>query len=83
MGNAFTSSNIKEIFFNRFEALFNEFNQIVHSKGVIKDENGINQFKNDIFFIKKVMTILDLIECDKFNLILEKCIMDVKPNKNI
>ena len=83
LGNAFTSSNIKEIFFNRFEVLFNEFNQIVHSKGVIKDENSLNQFNNDIIFIKKVMTILDLIEFDKFNLILEKCIMDVKPNKNI
>ena len=74
LGNAFTSKNIQDMFYNRFEALFTEFNQLVKEKGEIKNEKGFNQFKNDIFFIKKVISLFDLVECDKFNKILDNCI---------
>ena len=79
--NAFTSENIKEIFNNKFEIFFNNFAQIVISKGVIKTEESFDQFKNDIIFIKKIISIMDLVEYKKFNEILDKCIKEVKEIK--
>ena len=78
LGNAFTSKNITEIFNNRFEILFNDFNQLVISKGKIKKEDGFIQFKNDILFIKKIISIMDLVEYSGFNEILDKRLKESK-----
>ena len=83
IGNAFTSENIKTMFENRFEILFNEFNHISEEKGIIENVNGFNQFKNDINFIKKIINILDLIEYNKFYGILDLIINKVNPDNNI
>ena len=76
LGNAFTSEKIKEIFNHSFEILFNDFNKIIVEKGGIKNENGYMQFISDIIFIKKIITIMDLIDYNSFSEILNKCIRD-------
>ena len=76
LGNAFTSEKIKEIFNQRFKILFNDLNQIIIEKGGIKNEIGYMQFINDIIFIKKIITNMDLIDYNSFNEILDKCIRD-------
>ena len=83
IGNAFTSENIKKMFDNKFEILFNELNHIIEEKGIIENVNGFNQFKNDINFIKKIINILDLIEYNKFYGILDLIINKVNPDNNI
>ena len=74
--NAFTSEKIKEIFNQKFEILFNNLNKIIIAKGGIKNENGYMQFISDIIFIKKIITIMDLVDYNSFNETLDKCIRD-------
>ena len=74
LGNAFTSVNIKDIFYNKFEMLFNEFNEIINDKGGIKNLKEFNQFKNDILFIKKIINIMDSLDCNKYQEILNNYI---------
>ena len=81
LGNAFTSENIKDIFNNRFEIFFNNFLKIIISKGAIENDKRFNQFKNDIIFIKKIISLMDLVEYKKYNKILDKCIKEVKKVK--
>ena len=81
LGNAFTSENIKDIFNNRFEIFFNNFLKIIISKGAIENDKRFNQFKNDIIFIKKIISLMDLVEYKKYNEILDKCIKEVKKVK--
>ena len=76
LGNTFNSEKIKEIFNQRFEILFNDFNKIIKEKGGIKNESGYMQFISDIIFIKKIITIMDLVDYNSFNEILDKCIRD-------
>ena len=71
LGNAFTSENIKDIFNNRFEIFFNNFLKIIISKGAIENDKRFNQFKNDIIFIKKIISLMDLVEYKKYNEILD------------
>ena len=83
LGNTFTSSNIKEIFNDALEYLFNELSQIILEKGLINNEKSFNQFKNDIYFIKKVISLLDMVEIDKFNEILDKFVSNIYKEKSI
>jgi hypothetical protein len=83
LGNTFTSLNIKETFNNALDYLFNELNQIIMEKGLISNEKSFNQFKNDIYFIKKVISLLDMVEIDKFNEILDKFVTIVYKDKSI
>ena len=71
LGNAFTSENIKELFNNRFEILFSEFNTITIDRGDLKNKKGFSQFKNDILFIKKTISMLDMIDYNKYNSLLD------------
>ena len=82
LGNAFTSINIKEMFNNALEYLFNELNQIIMKKDLISNEKSFNQFKNDIYFIKKVISLLDMVEIDKFNEFLDKFMTIVYKEKS-
>ena len=83
LGNAFTSLNIKEMYNNAFEYLLNNLNQIIMEKGLINNVKSYNQFKNDIYFIKKVISLLDMVEIDKFNEILDKFMTIVYKEKSI
>ena len=83
LGNAFTSINIKQMFNNALEYLFNDLNQIIMEKGLINNGKSYNQFKNDIYFIKKVISLLDMVEIDKFNEILDKFMKIVYKEKSI
>ena len=83
LGNAFTSINIKEMFNNALEYLFNDLNQIIMEKGLINNGKSYNQFKNDIYFIKKVISLFDMVEIDKFNEILDKFEKIVYKEKSI
>ena len=79
LGNALTSENIKEMYNNKLETLLNDINQIIMTKGIINEEKKIKQFKNDIFFIKKIISLLSLEEASNFNAILDNCINSVIP----
>lgn len=83
LGNAFTSLNIKEMYNNALEYLLNNLNQIIMEKGLINNVKSYNQFKNDIYFIKKVISLLDMVEIDKFNEILDKFMTIVYKEKSI
>ena len=72
--NAFTCKNIKEIFNNRFQILFSEFDQIIIDKNGIRSKKGFSQFKKDILFIKKIISIMDMIDYNKFNSLLDNYI---------
>ena len=72
--NAFTSENIKEIFNNRFQILFSEFDQIIKDKNGIRNKKGFSQFKKDILFIKKIISIMDMIDYNKYNSLLDNYI---------
>jgi hypothetical protein len=72
--NAFTSENIKEIFNNRFQILFSEFDQIIKDKNGIRNKKGFSQFKKDILFIKKIISIMDIIDYNKYNSLLDNYI---------
>ena len=72
--NAFTSENVKEIFNNRFQILFSEFDQIIKDKNGIRNKKGFSQFKKDILFIKKIISIMDMIDYNKYNSLLDNYI---------
>ena len=83
LGNAFTSESIKQIFYNKFELLFNDMNTILLTKGIIKNDKTLSHFKNDIMLIKTILSLLDLGEINELNEMLDNYIKIVNPNQNI
>ena len=68
---------------NALEYLFNDLNQIIMEKGLINNVKNYNQLKNDIYFIKKVISLLDMVKINEFNEILDKFVTIVYKEKSI
>ena len=81
MGNAFLEEDIKRIFIQVFDNIFNQFKQSVINKGIIEKDDQLKQFRNEINYLKKVFKLFTIIDCTKYKEILDEISIKVNPNK--
>ena len=73
--------DIKKIFSQSFDNMFNQFKQNVINKGIIEKDDQLKQFRNEMNYIKKVFKLFSIIDCAKYKDIIDKLIIKVNPNK--
>jgi hypothetical protein len=81
IGNAFLEEDIKQIFSQTFDNMFNQFKQSVIHKGIIDKDDQLKQFRNEMNYIKKVFKLFSIIDCGKYKDIVDELIIKVNPNK--
>jgi hypothetical protein len=81
MGNAFLEEDIKKIFIQVFDNIFNQFKQSVINKGIIEKDDQLKQFRGEINYLKKVFKLFTIIDCAKYKEILDEISIKVNPNK--
>ena len=81
MNNCFTKNQINKIFKEAFTNLFNKMNEIIDNKGIIEIDEQLKQFRNELNYIKKVMKLFPLVDCDEFKDLIDKLIIKINPNK--
>ena len=81
MGNAFLEEDIKKIFIQVFDNIFNQFKQSVINKGIIEKDDQLKQFRGEINYLKKVFKLFTVIDCAKYKEILDEISIKVNPNK--
>ena len=81
IGNAFLDEDIKKIFSQTFDNMFNQFKQIVINKGIIDKDEQLKQFRNEMNYIKKVFKLFSTIDCGKYKDIVDELITKINPNK--
>jgi len=81
IGNAFMEEDIKKIFSQSFDNMFNQFKQNVINKGIIEKDDQLKQFRNEMNYIKKVFKLFSIIDCAKYKDIIDELIIKVNPNK--
>ena len=81
MGNAFLEEDIKKIFNQVFDNIFNQFKQSVINKGIIEKDDQLKQFRNEINYLKKIFKLFTIIDCAKYKEILDEISIKANPNK--
>ena len=81
IGNAFLEDDVKTIFTNAFDNMFNQFKESVIKKGIIEKDEQLKQFRNEMNYLKKVFKLFNNIDCTKFKDIVDELIIKVNPNK--
>ena len=81
IGNAFLEEDVKTIFTNAFDNMFNKFKESVVKKGIIEKDDQLKQFRNEMNYLKKVFKLFNNIDCTKFKDIVDELIIKVNPNK--
>ena len=81
IGNAFMEDDVKKIFSQSFDNMFNQFKQSVINKGIIEKDDQLKQFRGEMNYIKKVFKLFNNIDCAKYKDIVDELIIKVNPNK--
>ena len=81
LGNAFLEDDIKKIFSQAFDSMFNQFKEIVIKKGIIDKDEQLKQFRNEMNYLKKVFKLFCNIDSTKYKDIVDELIIKVNPNK--
>ena len=81
MINAFLEDDIKKIFSQAFENMFNHFKESVIKKGIIDKDDQLKQFRNEMNYLKKVFKLFSVIDSTKYKDIVDELIIKVNPNK--
>ena len=81
IGNSFLIQDIKKIFSQLFDNMFNQFKQIVLNKGIIEKDDQLKQFRNELNYIKKVFKFFSIVDCGKYKEIIDDLIIKANPNK--
>ena len=81
IGNAFSEDDIKKIFSQLFDNMFDHFKQSVINKGIIEKDEQLKQFRNEMNYLKKIFRLFSIIESAKYKEIIDDIIIKVNPNK--
>ena len=81
MNNCFNKNQINKIFKESFNNLFDKFEQNVNSKGIIEDDEQLKQIRNEFNYIKKVLKLFKMVDCEEFKNLIDKLIININPDK--
>ena len=81
MNNCFNKNQINKVFNEAFSYLFNNLNQSIENKGIIDFDQQLRQIRNEFNYIKKVLKLFPLINCDEYKDLIDKLIIKINPNK--
>ena len=81
IGNAFSEDDVKKIFSQSFDNMFNQFKQSVINKGIIEKDDQLKQIRNEMNYIKKIFKLFNIIDATKYKEIIDELIIKVNPNK--
>jgi hypothetical protein len=81
IGNAFLEEDIKTIFGNAFDDMFNQFKQCIINKGIIEKDDQLKQFRNEMNYLKKIFKLFSIIDCGKYKDIIDELSIKINPNK--
>ena len=81
IGNAFSEDDVKKIFSQSFDNMFNQFKQSVINKGIIEKDDQLKQFRNEMNYLKKIFKLFNSIDATKYKEIIDELIIKVNPNK--
>ena len=81
IGNAFLEEDIKKIFSQAFDNMFNQFRQCVINKGIIEKDDQLKQFRNEMNYLKKIFKFFSMVDCTKYKDIIDELSVKINPNK--
>ena len=79
--NSFSEKDINKIFSQTFDNMFNQLRQCVIDKGIIDKDDQLKQFRNELTYIKRVLKLFALVDCEKFKNIIDEISIKANPNK--
>jgi hypothetical protein len=81
MNNCFNKSQINKIFKEAFNNLFSKISQCIDNKGIIDADEQLKQIRNEFNYIKKVLKLFVMIDCEEFKDLIDQLIIKINPNK--
>ena len=78
--NGFSNEEVKNIFENNFNIVFDNMDKILNGKR-INDDNMVKQFRMEMNYIKKVLKMFELIDVKEFQNKIEKFSQMINPEK--
>jgi hypothetical protein len=81
MKYAFLKKDIVEIFIMEFNNIIDAMEQIVEQRPNIEDDNQLKQFRREMFYMKKVFEMFDLIDVKDYQERIENISLYVNPDK--
>jgi hypothetical protein len=78
--NGFSNEEVKNIFENNFNIVFDNMDKILNGKR-INDDNMVKQFRMEMNYIKKVLKMFELIDVNEFKDKIEKFSQMINPEK--
>ena len=81
MNNCFSKNAINKVFKEGFNNIFNKFNQSLDNKGIIELDEQLKQIRNEFNYIKKVLKLFPMVDCDEYKEIIDKLIIKINPDK--
>ena len=83
MKYAFLKKDIVEIFIMEFNNIIDAMEQIVEQRPNIEDDNQLKQFRREMFYMKKVFEMFDLIDVKDYQERIENISLYVNPDKTV
>jgi hypothetical protein len=81
MNNCFNENQINKIFKEAFNNLFSKISQSIDNKGIIDADEQLKQIRNEFNYIKKVLKLFVMIDCEEFKELIDQLIIKINPNK--
>ena len=81
MKYAFLKNDIVEIFVMEFNNIIDAMEQIVEQRPNIEEDNQLKQFRREMFYMKKVFEMFDLIDVKDYQERIENISLYVNPDK--
>ena len=78
--NGFSNEEVKNIFENNFNIVFDNMDKILNGKR-INDDNMLKQFRMEMNYIKKVLKMFEFIDVNDYKEKIEKYITNINPEK--
>ena len=83
MKYAFLKNDIVEIFVMEFNNIIDAMEQIVEQRPNIEEDNQLKQFRREMFYMKKVFEMFDLIDVKDYQERIENISLYVNPDKTV
>ena len=81
MNNCFNKNQINKVFKEAFNNLFNKLSKSIDDKGIIEVDEQLKQIRNEFNYIKKVLKLFEMVECEEFKDLIDQLIIKINPNK--
>ena len=81
MNNCFNKNLINKVFKEAFNNLFNKLSKSIDDKGIIEVDEQLKQIRNEFNYIKKVLKLFVMIDCEEFKDLIDQLIIRINPNK--